>query len=109
MVRLEVERQLVPHPRIHQLVWDLVCLAAVHAMNIARKTAWAVGQHLTAQPLVEHIAGRAAVGAFWDALADFAATMKTPRTAQNALLTQQPFLAWHVVVRCGSGLRVVRR
>lgn len=130
VVRQEVERQLVavgilptpcrlqcsaiwlarlPHPRIHQLVWDLVCLATVHAMNIARKTAWAVSQHLTAQPLVEHIVVRAAVGAFWDALADFATTMKVPRAAQTALLTQQPFLAWHVVVRCGSGLRVVRR
>lgn len=130
VVRLEVERQLVatgilptpsrlpcstiwlarlPDPRIHQLVWDLVCLAAVHAMNIARKTAWAVSQRLPTQSLIERIAARAAVGAFWDALADFAATLKTPRTAQNALLTQQPFLAWHVVLRCGSGLRVVRQ
>ena len=99
----------LPDPGIDRLVWDLVCLAAVHAMNIARKTAWAASQRLTAQPLIERIAARAAVGAFWDALADFAATLKTPRTAQNALLTQQPFLAWHVVLRCGSGLRVVRQ
>ncbi len=91
------------------VVWDLVCLAAVHAMNIARKTAWAVSQRLPTQSLIERIAARAAVGAFWDALADFAATLKTPRTAQNALLTQQPFLAWHVVLRCGSGLHVVRQ
>lgn len=31
-----------PHPDIMQLVWDMVCLAAVHAMERGRRAAWAV-------------------------------------------------------------------
>jgi hypothetical protein len=31
-----------------------------------------------------------------------------PKKAQNSSLTQQPFIAWHVVLSGGNGLRVVR-
>jgi hypothetical protein len=51
---------------------------------------------------------RAAVGCFWDALADFAAAARVPRRHRIQLLTCQPFIAWHTVLR-GNGLRVVRR
>ena len=41
-------------------------------------------------------------------LAEFAATVHVPDWAQTADLTLQPFLAWHVVLQQGNGLRVVR-
>jgi hypothetical protein len=98
-----------PDERLHRVVWDLVCIAAVHAMDIGRRTSWAVSRRLPAPHLVEHIAARAACGAFWDALADFAATMKVPHTARTRLLTRQPFISWCVVLTAGNGLRVIRR
>ena len=87
----------------------MVSLAAIHAFERGRRTAWAVSDQLGVPVLIEQIATRAAVGAFWEALADFAATAKVPRSARSVQLTQQPFVAWHVVVVRGNGLRVVRR
>ena len=98
-----------PHQRLHRMVWDLICLAAIHAMEVGRRTAWAVSQRLTSTHLVEHIASRAARGAFWDAMADFAATIKVPREARTQLLTDQPCISWCVVLLTGNGMRVVRR
>ena len=86
----------------------MVCLAAVHAFEKGRRAAWAVSSDLGVPQLVEQVAVRAAVGAFWDALADFAATARVPSRYRNRLLTQQPFIAWHTVLR-GNGLCVVRR
>jgi len=97
-----------PAANVHTLVWDLVCLAAVHAMEHGRAAAWAVSRDLTAMDLVRQVAARSAVGAFWSALTDFAATLKVPRQARTTALTHQPFIAWHVVLR-GNGLRVIRR
>eukprot|EP00775_Hariotina_reticulata_P015215 gene15215-biopygen2361 len=94
--------------RLHSLIWDMVCIAAVHAMDRGRATAWAVAPSLATPVLINQVAGRAAVGAFWSALADFAATSYVPRSARTVLLTQQPFLAWHVVLSQGNGLRLVR-
>jgi hypothetical protein len=59
--------------------------------------------------MVESVAVKAAKAAFWDVLADFAATAVVPRAARTLQLTQQPFLAWHIVLARGSGLRVIRR
>ena len=98
-----------PHHSLHCLVWDMVSLAAIHAFERGRRAAWAVSDQLGVPALIEQIATRAAVGAFWEALADFAATAKVPRSARSVQLTQQPFVAWHVVVVRGNGLRVVRR
>jgi len=101
-------RKPLNSPRLHRLVWDMVCLAAIHAMDRGRCTAWATAPSLATPILVEQVAGRAAVAAFWSALADFAATVVVPRRQRTFLLTQQPFLAWHVVLVHGSGLRVMR-
>jgi hypothetical protein len=129
-VRREVEHQLVahgmlpagsavscaalwlgvkPHARLSTWVWDLVCVAALHALDVGRSAAWAVSRRLEVAALVDVVASRAAAAAFWSALADFAATTPIPRGVHNVALTQQPFLAWHVVVARGSGLRVMRR
>jgi hypothetical protein len=102
-----------PHPGLLCIVWDMVCLAAVHAMNVGRCTAWAVShaENGAALPylVVERIASRAAIVAMWDVLADFAATAVIPPAGRGYRLTQQPFLAWHAVVTRGNGLRVIRR
>lgn len=97
-----------PHIDMHRLVWDMVCIAAIHAFDLGRRAAWAVSHRLSVPVLVEQVAVRAAVGAFWDALADFAATARVPSRCRNQLLTRQPFVAWHTVLR-GNGLRVIRR
>jgi hypothetical protein len=101
-----------PHHRLHRLVWDLVCLAFVHAVDFGRRAAWSVSktERGAALPLlaVEGIASRAAVGEFWSVLADFAVSAVVPGRLQNVLLTKQPFLAWHAVLMRGSRLRVVR-
>jgi hypothetical protein len=128
-VRTEIEQQLVaagmnphggrvacsavwlgrlPHVRMHRFVWDLVCLAAMHAMNVGRSAAWAMSRGVQAAALVDSVAVKAAKAAFWDALAEFAATAHVPPWARTAALTMQPFISWHVVVQQGTGLRVVR-
>jgi hypothetical protein len=106
----EVWLGVLPHPQLHRMVWDMVCLAAIGAMEFGRKVAWAVATEAPALPLpvVERIAGRAAVGELWRVLADFAVSAVVPRRVQGQLLTQQPFVAWHVVLAGGNGLRVVR-
>jgi hypothetical protein len=58
--------------------------------------------------LLQQVAVRAALGAFWDTLADFAATARVPRRYKNLLFTRQLFISWHTVLR-GNGLRVVQR
>jgi hypothetical protein len=99
-----------PHPQLHRMVWDMVCLAGIGAVEFGRKVAWAVATEAPALPLltIEGIAGRAAVGEFWRVLADFAVSAVVPKRAHGLLLTQQPFIAWHVVLSGGNGLRVVR-
>jgi hypothetical protein len=98
-----------PHRRLHRLVWDMVCLAAVHAFEHGRRTAWAVSSQLSVPDMIETVAVRAAAASFWEALTDFAVTAKVPKTARTLLLTRQPFMSWHVVLVSGNGLRVVRR
>ena len=97
-----------PHYGLHGVVWDMVCLAAIHAMNVGRQTAWSVSHRMASPDLVAGIVHRIVKAAFWGVLADFAVSAVVPRAARNALLTNQPFLVWPVVVVRGSGLRVVR-
>jgi hypothetical protein len=129
-VRAEVEHQLIafgvpphggrlacsdvwlaclPHARIHRFVWDLVCLAIIHAMEIGRSAAWAVSLRGEAgQDVVRTVATKAAVAAFWSALSDLAAVVKVAPGVRSYLITH-PFISWHVIVRRGNGLRVVHR
>ena len=103
----------LPHVRMHRFVWDLVCLAAMHAMNIGRCAAWSVSRTdhaaVTSADVVNTVAVNAAKAAFWGALAEFAATARVPDWARTTALTQQPFMSWHVVLQQGTGVRVVRR
>ncbi len=101
---------VMPTPWLHRMVWDLVCLAGIGAMEFGRKVAWAVAAEAPALPLltVERIAGQAAVGEFWRVMADFAVSAMVPKGAQCLKLTRQPFVAWHVVMSGGNGLRIIR-
>jgi hypothetical protein len=97
-----------PHYGMHRMVWDMVCLAAIHAMNVGRQAAWSVSHRVASPDLVADVVRRIVKAAFWNVLADFAVSVVVPRSARNGLLTNQPFLVWPVVVVRGSGLRVVR-
>jgi hypothetical protein len=67
-----------------------------------------VSYQLNVPDLIQLVATCAAIAASWEALADFAATVKIRDRARVRLLTCQPFISWHVVVvHGGSGLRVV--
>jgi phage antirepressor YoqD-like protein len=59
--------------------------------------------------MIETVAIHAAKASFWEALTDFAVTIKIPNTARTLLLTLQPFMSWHVVLISGNGMRVIRR
>jgi hypothetical protein len=97
-----------PHHALHRMVWDMVCLAAIHAMSVGRKAAWSVSHRLETPDLVAAVAQKVARAGFWSVLADFAASAVVPRRARNSLLTSQPFLTWSTVLVRGNGLRVVR-
>jgi hypothetical protein len=92
------------------MIWDMVCLAGIGAMEFGRKVAWSTVAAQPALPYlaVEGIAGRAAVGEFWRVLTDFAVSAVVPRRAQRIGLTHQPFIAWHIIFARGNGLCVVR-
>lgn len=89
-----------PSTAVHAGVWDVVCLAAVHAMEVGRKRAWALhaaaleGGAAAGAPPAE-AARRAAVAAFWEVLADFAATGRPPPAwlDSTTLSHTHPFLA----------------
>ncbi len=97
-----------PHYALHRLVWDMVCLAAIHAMNAGRGCAWKVSHQLQTTDLVCAVAAKVAKATFWSVLADFAASAVVPKRARNGLLTNQPFLSWSTAVVRGNGLLVVR-
>ena len=97
-----------PHCSLHRLIWDMVCLAAIHAMNAGRRAAWQVSHQLPTPDLVRVVAQKVARASFWSVLADFAASAVVPRQARNGLLVNQPFLSWSTAVVRGNGLFVVR-
>jgi hypothetical protein len=86
----------------------MVCLAAIHAMNAGRGSAWKVSHQLQTPDLVCAVAAKVARANFWSVLADFAASAVVPRRVRNGLLTNQPFLSWSTAVVRGNGLFVVK-
>ena len=70
-----------PNQQLHQMIWDMVCLAAIHACEHGRRTAWAVSTQLSVPDMIETIAIRAAKASFWEALTDFAVTAKVPKSS----------------------------
>jgi hypothetical protein len=94
---------------MHRILWDMDCLAAIHAMNVGWQAAWSVSDRVASPDLVANVVKRIVKACFlWNVLADFAVSAVVPMSACYGLLINQPFLAWPVVVVRGSGLRVVR-
>lgn len=106
---------ITPHPRVQQGVWDVVCLAALNAMQTGRKLLWKLGRErgealaaggvqLTLQqawgvgpapPTVLQRAQRAAVAHFWANVQDFVQLHRVPtRWEVGARLpSNHPFIA----------------
>jgi hypothetical protein len=47
-----------PHYGMHHMVWDMVCLAAIHAMNVGRQAAWSVADRVESPELVANVVKR---------------------------------------------------
>jgi hypothetical protein len=67
------------------MVWDMVCLAAIHAMNVGRQAAWSVADRVESPDLVANVVKRIVKAAFWNVLADFAVSAVVPMSARNGL------------------------
>ena len=93
-----------PISQLHQGVWDLVCLAAVCAMDHARRQ-WCARKERGSLPgasMVDRI-GRHAVANFWLNLGDICGLNMLPRRWREAVPAGHPFLSydseterWHV-------------
>jgi len=46
----------LPHQQLHRMIWDMVCLAAIHACDCGRRSAWAVSHQINVPNLVELVA-----------------------------------------------------
>lgn len=98
-----------PAPQLHGMVWDMVCLAAIHAIDLGRRAAWVTSQRLEVPALVDDVVRRVARAGFWDVLTDLAVSVVVPDRARTASLLQQPFVTWCLLLARGNGMRVVRR
>ena len=87
-----------PVGALHQGVWDVVCLAALNAMDKARILMWARQREQHQQPgaALADAAGKQAVAHFWALLADFCGLNKAPRRWQEEVHGEHPFLRWVV-------------
>jgi hypothetical protein len=43
---------------MHCMVWDMVCLAAIHAMNVGQQAAWSVSNKVASRDLVADVVMR---------------------------------------------------
>jgi hypothetical protein len=63
---------VLPTPQLHRMVWDMVCLAGIGAVEFGRKVAWAVAAQAPTLPLliVERIAvlQLGSFGVYWQTL-----------------------------------------
>jgi hypothetical protein len=89
-------------PGVRQPVWDIVCLAALSAMERGRQYAKA-RRLLALPPAVTAAAVAAAVADFWGRLADFVALGKAPR-GWTDVPVDHPFMG-----RTAAGFMVLNR
>ncbi|PRW57871.1 Transposon TX1 uncharacterized 149 kDa [Chlorella sorokiniana] len=90
---------------IYAGVWDLVCLAAVAAMDHGRRTLYALSTGPPPEAPLSAIAGRSARARFWSNLADFIAFDCAPLSWRDHCPTGHPFIHTHpatskLVVHC---------
>jgi len=79
-------------PGIHAGVWDLVCLAAIAAMDHGRRTLYALSTGPPPEAPLSAIAGRSACARFWSHLTDFMAFSCAPPGWRNHCPTGHPFI-----------------
>ena len=81
-------------PQVHRGVWDVVCLAAVAAMDHGRKRMFALSSG-PPPPVPLHIScARSSVARFWDLLSDFVALRCAPASWAEHLSPAHPFIAF---------------
>jgi len=89
---------LPPSPRLHAGAWRVVCLAAVCALDHARRAACArvLDGMVTVPAGPEEVARMAdrAIVRFWDLLTDFCVTDVAPAAWQTRVQANHPFIAW---------------
>jgi hypothetical protein len=87
-----------PPPGVHAGVWDVVCLAAIVAMDSGRrrlaKHGPACGRDAQAKLRLVQSAARQATVRFWDLLQDFCALSIAPDVWQTLVLRGHPFMHW---------------
>lgn len=79
-------------PGIHAGVWDLVCLAAVAAMDHGRRTLYALSTGPPPATPLPAIAARSARARFWSHLTDFIAYGCAPLSWRDPCPTGHPFI-----------------
>jgi hypothetical protein len=95
-----------PPPGVQQVVWRVVGMAALEAVDVGRRYMWS----LSATAAAEAVAAgqRRAVTTFWMALEDFSHRgRRTPPRGWDTVGAGHPFLAVQVVVPVPPRLRVV--
>ena len=88
-----------PSSRLHVGIWRVVCLAAICALDHARRTACAIAlagvpSQAASAPASELTMLNRAVTRFWDMLTDFCALNNTPLSWQHSVAVAHPFIAW---------------
>ena len=85
---------------VHAGVWDVVCVAAIAAMDSARRRMVAARMEAERQGLrrtpqeIPQQASRQAVSRFWDLLQDFCSLATAPTKWQEQVTQGHPFLFW---------------
>ena len=87
-----------PPPGGHAGVWDVVCLAAIVAMDSGRrrmaKQSPSCRCNAQARSTLVQSAARQAAVRFWDLLQDFCALSMAPKAWQISVLRGHPFMHW---------------
>lgn len=94
--------QACPPPHIHSGVWQVVCLAAVDAMDSGRRLLYRHSCEATVSPIPS--TSRFVIARFWDILQDFCSSATPPTSWAQAVSANHPFFApgpqgWHLTRR----------
>ena len=83
-----------PPPAVHGGVWDVVCLAAVAAMDHGRKRMFALSSGPPPTTPLHISCAHSSVARFWDLLSDFVALRCAPDSWSEHLAPTHPFIAF---------------
>lgn len=83
-----------PPPAVHRGVWQVVCLAAVAAMDHGRKRMYALSSGPPPATPLHVSCARSSVARFWDLLSDFVALRCAPDSWRERLTPAHPFIAF---------------